>query len=141
LEVYVARQVKLLQQSSDPSKVNASPVTSVAADWGMASALANQIHTSADAIADSESEALKFHSETVKIKTRQSSIAFLFLATLTALFIGLAFYQFSPPYAERRRAIEQLRHSEERYRLLAENSLDLVALLDLKGNLTHRHPI
>jgi PAS domain S-box-containing protein len=140
LELYVARQVKLLEQWNDPSKASTSPVTGVAASWRMASALANQIHASADAIADSEGEELKLHSETVKIKARQSSIAFLLLATLTALFIGFAFYQFSRHMRERRGAMEQLHHSEERYRLLAENSLDLVALLDLKGNLIYASP-
>ncbi len=36
--------------------------------------------------------------------------------------------------------MEQLRHSEERYRLLADYSLDLIALLDLKGNLIYASP-
>jgi PAS domain S-box-containing protein len=36
--------------------------------------------------------------------------------------------------------MEQLRHSDERYRLLADYSLDLIALLDLKGNLIYASP-
>ena len=75
-----------------------------------------------------------------KSKPASHRSPFCSLQRLTALFIGLAFYQFSRHMRERRRAIEQLRHSEERYRLLAENSLDLVALLDLKGNLIYASP-
>jgi len=140
LERHVAREVELLQQLSDSRKESSTPTSDVTADWRTVSALTTQIRTSAAAIADAENETLKHHSETVKIKARQSSITFLALATLTALFIGFAFHRLSRDMRERRHAMEQLRHSEERYRLLADNSLDLIALLDLKGNLIYASP-
>jgi PAS domain S-box-containing protein len=140
LERHVAREVELLQQLSDSREESPTPTTDVVADWSTVSSLTNHIRTSAAAIADSEIETLKHHSETVKVKARQASIIFLALAALTAIFVGLAFYRLSRDMRERRRAMEQLRHSEERYRLLADNSLDLIALLDLKGNLIYASP-
>jgi len=140
LERRVARETELLQQLSDSRKEIAAPAIKIEALWRAVSSLSNQVRTSAAAIAESENETLKQHSETVKAKARQSAITFLVLATLTALFIGFAFYHLSRHMRERRHAMEQLRHSEERYRLLAENSLDLIALLDLKGNLIYASP-
>jgi PAS domain S-box-containing protein len=140
LERHVAREAELLQQLSNSRKENPTPIIDTAASWRDVVSLANQIRTRAAAIAESENEALRQHSETVKVKAQQSAIAFLVLATLTVLFIGFAFYHFSRHMRERRHAMEQLRHSEERYRLLAENSLDLIALLDLKGNLIYASP-
>ena len=140
LERHVARQAELLQQLSDSRNESQTPAIKIEALWHAVFSVTNQIRTSAAAIADSENETLRQHSETVKVKARQSSITFLALATLTALFIGFAFYHLSRHMRERRHAMEQLRHSEERYRLLAENSLDLIALLDLKGNLIYASP-
>ena len=140
LERHVARQAELLQQLSDSRNESPTPAIKIEALWHAVSSVTNQIRTSAAAIADSENETLRQHSETVKVKGRQSSITFLALATLTALFIGFAFYHLSRHMRDRRHAMEQLRHSEERYRLLAENSLDLIALLDLKGNLIYASP-
>jgi len=140
LERHVAREVELLQQLNDSRKEIPTPIIKIETLWRGVSSLSDQIRTSAAAIAEFENETLKQHSETVKIKARQAAITFLVLATLTALFIGFAFYHLSRHMRERRHAMEQLRHSEERYRLLAENSLDLIALLDLKGNLIYASP-
>jgi len=140
LEHLVAREAELLQQLNDSRKESRTPAASLVAAWRVVSSLTDQIRTNAAAIAESENETLKRHSETVKVKARQSAITFLVLATLTALFIGFAFYHLSRHMRERRHAMEQLGHSEERYRLLAENSLDLIALLDLKGNLIYASP-
>jgi PAS domain S-box-containing protein len=41
---------------------------------------------------------------------------------------------------ERKRADEAIRAAEERYRLLAENSLDLIGLLDLQGTVIYASP-
>jgi PAS domain S-box-containing protein len=140
LERHVAREAELLKQLSDAREESPTPAIGIAASWRAVASLTNQIRTTATFIAESENEALRQHSESVKVKAQQSSIAFLVLAILTALFIGLAFFHLSRHMQERRRAMEQLRHSEERYRLLAENSLDLIALLDLKGNLIYASP-
>jgi len=140
LERHVAREAQLLQQLSDSRKESPTPIVKIQTLWRAVSSLTNQIRTSAAAIAESENETLRQHSETFKLKARQSAISFLVLAALTALFIGFAFYHLSRHMRERRHAMEQLRHSEERYRLLAENSLDLIALLDLKGNLIYASP-
>jgi len=140
LERHVARQAELLQQLSDSRKESPTPIRQIEELWRAVSSLSDEIRISAAAIAESENQTLKQHSETVKVKARQSAITFLALATLTALFIGFAFYHLSRHMRERRHAMEQLRHSEERYRLLAENSLDLIALLDLKGNLIYASP-
>ena len=140
LERHIARQAELLQQLSDSPKESPTPIRKIEELWRAVSSLSDEIRISAAAIAESENQTLKQHSETVKVKARQSAITFLVLATLTALFIGFAFYHLSRHMRERRHAMEQLRHSEERYRLLAENSLDLIALLDLKGNLIYASP-
>jgi PAS domain S-box-containing protein len=140
LERYVAREVELLQRISNSRDVGSSPDSEVEATWQGVSELASQIRATAAAISGSEIEAFKQHSETAKTKARYSSITFLALASLTVVCIGLAFYQLSRHIQERRRAMEQLRHSEERYRLLADYSLDLIALLDLKGNLIYASP-
>ncbi len=141
LERHVAREVELLQQLSDSREEIAAPAIR---DRGSSGALFPPLATKFERpqrlSPSSENETLKQHSETVKAKARQSAITFLVLATLTALFIGFAFYHLSRHMRERRHAMEQLRHSEERYRLLAENSLDLIALLDLKGNLIYASP-
>lgn len=140
LERSVAREVELLRQISDTGNISQLPGSKVEATWRTVSALASQIRATAAAISGSEIEAFKQNSETAKTKARLSSITFLALSSLTVVCIGLAFYQLSRHMQERRRAMEQLRHSEERYRLLADYSLDLIALLDLKGNLIYASP-
>jgi PAS domain S-box-containing protein len=140
LERSVAREVELLRQISDTGNISQLPGSEVEATWRTVSVLASQIRTTAAAISGSEIEAFKQNSETAKTKARLSSITFLALSSLTVVCIGLAFYQLSRHMQERRRAMEQLRHSEERYRLLADYSLDLIALLDLKGNLIYASP-
>lgn len=139
LEGHVAREVKLLRQLSDSRKESTTP-SDRAADWRAVSALTRQIRTIAEAISNFENATLKLQSELAKARALRSSIAFLAMATLTALVIAIAFYHVFRDLREKRRAMEQLRHSEERYRLLAENSLDLIALLDLKGNLIYASP-
>ena len=140
LERSVAREVELLRQIRNTGNVSQLPGSEVEATWRAVSALASQIRATAAAISGSEIEAFKQNSETAKTKARLSSITFLALSSLTVVCIGLAFYQLSRHMQERRRAMEQLRHSEERYRLLADYSLDLIALLDLKGNLIYASP-
>ncbi|HET6961154.1 MAG TPA: PAS domain S-box protein [Terriglobia bacterium] len=140
LEEHVARQAELLQQLSNSRREIPAPAIEIEALWRGVASLSEQIRMSAATIADSENETIRQHLETVKVKARQSAITFMVLATLTALFIGFAFYHLSRHMRERRHAMEQLRHSEERYRLLADNSLDLIALLDLKGNLIYASP-
>ena len=139
LERLVAREAELLKQLGDSPKESSTPSISVE-PWRAVSSLSNQIRTGAAAIAESENETLRQHVERVKVMGRQSATSFLVLATLTAAFIGFPFYHLSRHIRERRHAMEQLRHSEERYRLLADNSLDLIALLDLKGNVIYASP-
>jgi len=140
LEHYVLQEIRLLQKLSDSRRGNPAQASDLAADWSSVSGLASQIRTSAAAIADAENTALKYHSETVQVSGRRAAISFLSFAALTAVFIGITFYRFSRDTFERRRALEQSHHSEERYRLLADNSLDLIALLDLKNTLIYASP-
>ena len=114
LERYVAREVELLQELSDSRDIstrNQPPRSKRAGERFLPNA--SQIRTTAAAISGSEIEAFKQHSETVKAKARQSSITFLALASLTASsWPGLL--PTLSPYAGERRAMDQLRHSEER---------------------------
>lgn len=140
LERHVWSELDMLQRLRDSRKKGAAREVGETVDWHSVSALAERSEVTAAAIAASENATLQRLTEAVRIKARRSSHAFLALAALTALIIGIAFYRLSSNMQDRRRTMERLRHSEERYRLLAENSLDLISLLDHHGSLIYASP-
>jgi PAS domain S-box-containing protein len=92
------------------------------------------------AMAGDELELLKLRSETLKIRASLASYSLLTVSLLTLGFAAFVFHRLARDIRDRRRSMEWLRLSEERYRLLAENSLDLIALLDPKGTLIYASP-
>jgi PAS domain S-box-containing protein len=98
------------------------------------------IRSIAAALESEESEALRQRSEILKTKARLASRSFLVTTVLTCGLIGYVFSRLVRDMRERRRSIDLLRHSEERYRLLAENSLDLISLVDPKDTLIYASP-
>ena len=83
---------------------------------------------------------LNDRSSSLQYNSRRASIAFLLMAVTTCGVLAYVFYRIMNDVRERRKAMRLLSHSEERYRLLAENSLDLIVLLDLKGTLIYASP-
>lgn len=99
-----------------------------------------EIQAAISAISDEEAKALERDSETLRSQARWASTSLLAMAALTFGFLFAVFFRLARDVRERRRSTELLRHSEERYRLLAENTLELVALLDLDGNVIYASP-
>lgn len=95
---------------------------------------------SIDRLAESESELQKRRSEELKSKAQLAAQSFLAMTLLTASLIGYVFCRLVQDMRARRLSMELLRHSEERYRLLAENSMDLISLVDSKGTLIYASP-
>jgi PAS domain S-box-containing protein len=99
-----------------------------------------KIRGSVSAIVRQESENLRRASEALKVSAKWASTSFLVTAALTFGLVGFVFFRLMRDMRYRRRSMELLQYSEERYRLLAENSLDLITLLDLSGNVIYASP-
>ncbi len=99
-----------------------------------------EIQAAISAVSDEETEALRRDSEALKSQARWASSSLLTMAALTCGFLFIVFFRLVRDVRERRRSTELLRYSEERYRLLAEGSLELVALLNLDGDLIYASP-
>jgi PAS domain S-box-containing protein len=87
-----------------------------------------------------ETKVLKQRSEVLRSKARLASGSFLTMTVLTFGLVGYVFCRLVHDMRDRRRSMELLRHSEERYRVLAENSLDLISLVDPKSTLVYASP-
>jgi PAS domain S-box-containing protein len=87
-----------------------------------------------------ETKVLKQRSEVLRSKARLASGSFLTMTVLTFGLVGYVFCRLVHDMRDRRRSMELLRHSEERYRVLAENSLDLISLVDPKNTLVYASP-
>ena len=87
-----------------------------------------------------EMKVLKQRSEVLRSKAKLASGSFLAMTVLTFGLVGYVFCRLVHDIRDRRRSMELLRHSEERYRVLAENSLDLISLVDSKSTLIYASP-
>ena len=98
------------------------------------------IQSNVAALVVDETKVLKQRSEVLRSKARLASGSFLTMTVLTFGLVGYVFCRLVHDMRDRRRSMELLRHSEERYRVLAENSLDLISLVDPKSTLVYASP-
>jgi PAS domain S-box-containing protein len=127
-----------IRRSSESREQTASPdLTRI---LQLADSRTEAIRFSLTVLANEETKVLKQRSEILRAKARLASGSFLAMTVLTFGLVGYVFSRLVRDMRDRRRSMELLRHSEERYRVLAENSLDLISLVDPKNTLIYASP-
>src|SRR6201997_1049701 len=136
LERAVAEKLNSLQQNIDLRKQKGFEAAKQRVATGIDTKQMNQVRTIISEMKQEEEDLLKRRALEFRANTRKTSLTFSCVILVEFLLLGLVYYVFRRDTAQRRRADEALRESEERVRLLVDGVRDYaVLMLDPAGRI------
>jgi PAS domain S-box-containing protein len=136
LERAVAEKLDSLQQNIDLRKQKGFEAAQQRVATGIGTEQMNRVRTIIFEMKQEEEDLLKRRALEFRANTRKTSLTFSCVILMEFLLLGLVYYVFRRDTAQRRRADEALRESEERVRLLVDGVRDYaVLMLDPAGRI------
>ena len=136
LERAVAEKLYSLRQNIDLRKQKGVEAAHQRVATGIGTMQMNQVKTIISEMKQEEEDLLKRRALEFRANTRKTSLMFSCVIFLEFLLLGVVNYVFRRDIAQRKRADEALRESEERFRLLVDGIRDYeVLMLDPTGRI------